>query len=156
MDDHETYQVNAPAVACQHVEDEAILIQFDSGCYYSTDNLGAEIVSLLQQSISAGNLVQILADRHGADLETVSGVVKSFIGQLCAESLVVARPMAAGAGASDQRPAVPVSSARERRPIDLPVLNKYTDLQDLLLLDPIHDTDEAGWPMAEPNRWRAG
>jgi hypothetical protein len=28
----------------------------------------------------------------------------------------------------------------------VPVLNKYTDMQDLLLLDPIHEVDERGWP----------
>jgi len=27
-----------------------------------------------------------------------------------------------------------------------PKLQKFTDMQDLLLLDPIHEVDEAGWP----------
>jgi hypothetical protein len=27
------------------------------------------------------------------------------------------------------------------------VLNVYSDMQDLLTLDPIHDVDAAGWPM---------
>ena len=27
-----------------------------------------------------------------------------------------------------------------------PVLNKYTDMQDLLLIDPIHDVEAHGWP----------
>jgi hypothetical protein len=27
-----------------------------------------------------------------------------------------------------------------------PVLDKYTDMQELLLLDPIHEVDDAGWP----------
>ena len=31
-----------------------------------------------------------------------------------------------------------------------PVLEKYTDMQELLLLDPIHDVEEAGWPKAKP------
>jgi hypothetical protein len=30
-----------------------------------------------------------------------------------------------------------------------PKLEIYTDLHDLLLLDPIHDFDEAGWPVAQ-------
>ncbi len=156
MDDHQTYQINAPAVAYQHVEDEAILIQFDSGCYYSTDKLGAEILSLLQQSVSAVTVVQILADRHCVDVPTVYGVVKPFLEHLCAENLVVAQPGAVGVGASDWPSSAPNGSARQRLPIEPPVLHKYTDLQDLLLLDPIHDTDDAGWPVAEPNRWRAG
>jgi hypothetical protein len=32
-----------------------------------------------------------------------------------------------------------------------PVLEVYTDMQDLLLLDPIHEVDEeAGWPSPKP------
>jgi hypothetical protein len=27
-----------------------------------------------------------------------------------------------------------------------PALNKYTDMQELLLLDPVHEVSEAGWP----------
>ncbi len=30
-------------------------------------------------------------------------------------------------------------------------MNKYTDMQDLLLLDPIHEVDETkGWPTRDP------
>jgi hypothetical protein len=29
----------------------------------------------------------------------------------------------------------------------VPLLRKYTDMRDLLLLDPIHDVDEQGWPV---------
>ena len=28
-------------------------------------------------------------------------------------------------------------------------LTRYSDLEDLLKLDPIHDVDEAGWPVAK-------
>ena len=30
-----------------------------------------------------------------------------------------------------------------------PSLNRYDDMQDLLLVDPIHGTDEAGWPFTK-------
>ena len=156
MNDQQTYRLNAPAVAYQHVEDEAILIQFDSGCYYSTDKLGAEILSLLQESVRTSTIVQILADRHSTDVQMVYAVVGPFIEHLRSEDLVVALPTAAGAGLSERPSIVPAAAAPERLPIEPPVLHKYTDLQDLLLLDPIHDTDQAGWPVAQPNRWRAG
>jgi len=26
------------------------------------------------------------------------------------------------------------------------VVEKYTDMQDLVLLDPVHEVDERGWP----------
>jgi hypothetical protein len=31
-------------------------------------------------------------------------------------------------------------------------LHKYTDMEELLLLDPIHDVDETGWPNKSPER----
>jgi hypothetical protein len=32
------------------------------------------------------------------------------------------------------------------------VLQKYTDMADLLLLDPIHEVDEQGWPQPAPRK----
>ena len=35
-----------------------------------------------------------------------------------------------------------------RQPFSTPVLETYTDMQDLLTLDPIHDVDpQQGWPI---------
>jgi hypothetical protein len=35
-------------------------------------------------------------------------------------------------------------------PYTKPVLNKYTDMQQLLLADPLHEVQEAGWPHTKP------
>jgi hypothetical protein len=32
-----------------------------------------------------------------------------------------------------------------------PTLESYNDMQDLLLLDPIHDVDDMGWPQKAPD-----
>jgi hypothetical protein len=32
------------------------------------------------------------------------------------------------------------------RPYSPPKLSAYTDMQELLLLDPVHEVDDAGWP----------
>ena len=109
---------------------------------------------MLQQSVTAITLVRILAERYCSDLEALDRIVKPFIEHLRAEDLIVAQPTA-DADASHW-PSNVIASAGQLLPVEPPVLHKYTDLQDLLLLDPIHDTDEAGWPVAEPNRWRAG
>ena len=29
-------------------------------------------------------------------------------------------------------------------------LEEFSDMQDMLLLDPVHDVDELGWPIAKP------
>ena len=45
---------------------------------------------------------------------------------------------------------IEAGSETEKPSFEAPILHKYTDMQDLLLLDPIHEVDEAGWPVARP------
>jgi hypothetical protein len=41
---------------------------------------------------------------------------------------------------------VPGDDVQGELPFVAPVLDKYTDMQELLLLDPIHEVDASGWP----------
>ena len=34
----------------------------------------------------------------------------------------------------------------EKTQFEFPIIEKFTDMQELLLLDPIHEVDEKGWP----------
>ena len=44
--------------------------------------------------------------------------------------------------------ALPLPALAAKKPYTAPAVQKYDDLEDLLLLDPIHEVDEAGWPVA--------
>jgi hypothetical protein len=46
----------------------------------------------------------------------------------------------------------PSNNGHDKPSFTPPLLHKYSDMQELLLLDPIHDVDEAGWPkpIADP------
>jgi hypothetical protein len=65
--------------------------------------------------------------------------VAGLVEQLLAEGLVV-EDADAPVGAS---PPAPPADALEP-----PALEKFTDMQDLILLDPVHEVDERGWPHA--------
>ena len=39
----------------------------------------------------------------------------------------------------------------ERLWFEAPSLEKYTDMQDLVLLDPVHEVDQTGWPRQQPD-----
>jgi hypothetical protein len=67
---------------------------------------------------------------------------EQFVNALLAEELLVAGEPTTGDTAG--RPAAPVvSTAPGYAPLQL---EKYTDLADLILLDPVHDVSAAGWP----------
>ena len=62
--------------------------------------------------------------------------------ELADEGLVV------GAGASSGSTPRLVAIAQDATPqaFDAPRLERYTDMQDLVLLDPVHQVDDTGWP----------
>lgn len=148
------FRINTPTVAHQHIDGEAVLIHFDSGCYYSTDKLGAEILALLDGSNDLAAVVDCVAKRRGLAGAAVHDTVVRFVNELFDEELIAAAP-ATQTGQRQASTAVEPGTTAGTASIERPVLEKYTDLQDLLLLDPIHDTDEAGWPALQPDRSEA-
>jgi hypothetical protein len=72
--------------------------------------------------------------------------VQELLSQLQEENLIV--PVDAAGEAVD----VASSDTNPDKPLfNPPSLNKYSDMQELLLLDPIHDVDDAGWPKPNPD-----
>ena len=134
------YRVDPRKVAHETIDGEVIMIHLLIGTYYSLDGAGAELWAHLVQGRGRDETLALLEQRYeaepGAIAETVDGLVK----RLAEEELL--EPASDGAAASN---GPPPEAAAERLPFKSPQLEKYTDMQDFLLVDPIHETDAAGW-----------
>ena len=73
--------------------------------------------------------------------------MQDLLAQLQQENLIVPVDGVASI-ALDQL--LPSTNGHEKPSFNAPALQKYSDMQELLLLDPIHDVDEAGWPKPNP------
>lgn len=124
-------------------EDEVILVNLEAGAYYSVEGLGSRLIALLREERPASVMLELLQAEVEGDAEVIRKSVESFLSQLEKEGLIVAC-------AAAQPPSGPGPTEAARRAFVQPVLHKYTDLRDLLLLDPIHDVDDAGWPVRKP------
>lgn len=140
-------RINSPLVATQEIEGEAVLINFDTGCYYSANRTGAIVLQLLRRDLSAPEISADLASRFAVSLPVVAEGLVSFLSHAEGEGLIVA-----GEQSSAHSDGPGGSSARSEGEYLPPLLEKFDDLQDLLMLDPIHDVDQAGWPVAPPDR----
>lgn len=139
------FRVNEPQVVHDNLDGEVILIHMDTGNYYSIDQVGAEIWDLLSTRRTVQQVVEELLLRYEGDSQEISKSVAEFIRQLEKEELIVADD------ASDSRFSETESPANESLPqtrpaFSAPTLEIFSDMQDLLLLDPIHEVDEKGWP----------
>jgi hypothetical protein len=141
------FRVNGSGVTHEVVDDEAVIINLETGSYYSLELVGAEIWSMLTAHLSLGAIVEHLARRYAGDRSEMELAVHGLVGELHRERLIVA--------AEDGIAAPPLSPgpapAEGLRPFRVPVLQKFTDMQELLLLDPIHEVDERGWPHRKLN-----
>ena len=151
MDTLTRLRINRPIVVDEVFDDEVVIIHFDTGNYYSLDSVGTEIWGLIESGRSVAEIVESLALRYEDSDGAMEDAVTRFVVELQEEDLVA--PSISGDLGSLRQPEKRVESERtgSGRHFRAPSMSRYTDMQDLLLLDPIHEVDEDGWPSVKPD-----
>ena len=135
------YRVSGPRVIFENIEGELILVHMERGTYYSTDEVGAHIWSMVEAQSTLSEICGSLESCYDAPSEAIRHAVEAFLSRLIEEELVVTgEPTAIG-----REPLTRTEG--HRRPFTPPSLQSYRDMQDMLSLDPIHDVEAAGWPV---------
>jgi len=134
-------RVNAPLVVAELFETEVVVIHLERGTYYSLTGAACQLWPLLQGGLDAAGVVERLA-ALGSDWSAAAGELQAFIEQLLVEALL--RTDAAPAPAQEP----PQPQAADYQP---PKLEKFTDMEELIALDPVHDVAASeGWPLRTP------
>jgi hypothetical protein len=145
MSTTDTFRVNTPTVTAESFEGEVVIINLRSGFYYSSVGTGAELWDALHAGATREAIVECAARDYVGAADSIRKSVDHFISQLLEEGLIV--PGAGGGDAVDGQLKFGSEGANE---FVEPELQKYEDMEQLLLLDPIHEVDEAGWPITRP------
>jgi hypothetical protein len=120
-------------------DEEIIAIDLETGAYFALDGVAAHIWSSLGEGATVDDLAQHVVNKFDVGIDRARSEVDAFVTQLVHERL--AEP---GDGSGESAPSAP---QLHRAPYETPKLEKFDDLEELLLLDPIHEVDEAGWPI---------
>ena len=138
-------KVNAPHVVHETIDGETILLDMRTGMYYSLDKHGSVLWDFIAATGDPGMGADILAGAAPDREQEVREGVGLFVKQLLAETLLLEDGQA-----GDETPGAPENIADALLAVagsfKAPVMQKYADMQDLLMLDPIHDVDQEGWP----------
>lgn len=136
-------RVNSPDVIHETIDGEVVIIHLTSGAYYNLADTAGEIWGLLDAGVPDNEVAAALLGRYDAALDDIAPVVDRFVGELRADELLV--PDESGPGASG--PSEDRSWSAPRQPFRSPQLEKFTDMEHLIALDPIHEVDaQRGWP----------
>ena len=136
----QSYRVNSQDIMHETIDGEVVIVNLDSGAYYAFDGSGQYIWDRLSQSgASQAQLVGELELRFAASETDISAGVGQFLAQLLDEALIVPAD-----SADTQAPSSALEGSRAE--FVAPRLQKYTDMEALLLADPIHEVEVEGWP----------
>jgi hypothetical protein len=128
-----------PEIVHETVDGEVIAIDLADGSYYSLAGSGPAVWELLGRGASEDEISAALADRFEAEETEIGAAVAALLAQLRENSLIVSEE-----GMAAEPPATARSG--EKTLFEAPRLERYNDMKDYFLLDPIHEVDTAGWP----------
>lgn len=137
------YRLRLPEITVESFEGESIVIDFASGCYFSLSSSAAEILALLISGASEEQALARMVARHPDGATRLETDFDALLGRLLAERIVLA---------GDPSPAPSVAPAASdgvlpgtNAAYEPPLLERFEDMREMLLLDPIHELDQATW-----------
>jgi len=126
------YSINSPRIIFENVVNETLIIDTLTGSYFSLEETGSQIWQLIDQKIDEKQIAQHLSQTWQTDINQVSKDLTILLKDLADNHLIIPAGKPERVSEIQSQPNTKTSYIN-------PKLNKFTDLQDLLLIDPIHD-----------------
>lgn len=128
-------ELASPQCSADDFDGEIVAINLETGIYYSVKDAAAA----LWQDLVDGHSVEALTELAAENRELALAIERY------ADELVSCGLMRAASDAPV--PTEPARTATQVATMLPPTLESFGDMQDLLLLDPVHEVDEEmGWP----------
>jgi hypothetical protein len=132
------FQYAEPEVVHESFDDETVIVNLNNGAYYSLNASGRAVWLM----VGAGMNIAEITGAAGASGGSQE-LIERFVRDLSTEGLI--RLAESGLQTTPSTP--PDLHLRE----EPPTMEKFTDMERLILLDVIHDVDATGWPILAGN-----
>ena len=146
MESEILYQIDRSIVVYEMFDNEVVIINLDNGNYYSYDGVGVEIWNQLTKKNSIDNISQSLSNIYpSVQSDDLKIIINKSIADLENENLLISSKIK-----NNQERNTSVEANQDSRVdhngVKIPTLQRFTDMQDFLLVDPIHEIDYEKWP----------
>jgi hypothetical protein len=136
-------QTRPADLVAETLSDETLVIDTATGVFFSLRGVSSGLWAMLEQTAGDEELRRAVRD-HFPDARDTDADVDAYLAALEADGLVI----------ETDTPRAGESATTGPWPdgYDPPLVKKYDDMADLLLVDPIHDVaTESGWPDRQPD-----
>jgi hypothetical protein len=135
---HLNFKINSGGVSFERLDGEVVVISFETGKYFNSNNSAADIFYLIENGVPQNSWSKILSLNFTVFDEQNSGI-SNFLDVALEEKLILVTDQV-------EIKQIELPTDYVRKGWEPPSLLVFDDLADLLLIDPIHDTSTSGWP----------
>ena len=145
MSQAQRYRINEPHVVAEVIDGEAIVVNLDSGNYFSLRETATSIWQALVAGNTSPEVSRMMGREYAGEPDAIKAAIQTFIERLLQEGLIQAVESSGSEPPLTENESAGLS-ADGKAPFRNPEIEKFTDMADLLLLDPIHEVGAQGWP----------
>ncbi len=141
------YKIDRANVVFEVFDNEIVIINLENGNYYSYDGIGVVIWSLLKDPISINDISKWIIHKYSQSIPAgIEEIISKSIAELENENLLITSEEHNNIDSQANLKHKEVSDNLKNVNFKDPVLQRYTDMQNFLLVDPIHEIDYEKWP----------
>lgn len=124
--------------------EEVVLVNLESGVYYSLRGSATQIWIRIFNQYTLAEILNDLIQIYQANETELASQIAHFVNQLLEMKIIKST-------VDSEKKTIDFSSSDASIDFVAPVLETFSDMQEILLLDPVHDVDKAGWPISKNN-----
>lgn len=141
MDDQRRWGADPGRVMSEVLDDEAVIVDLASGHYHAASGVALTVWSAVTGGATLAEATMAVVEHHPGTPDDAGAQIATFVTELEQRGLIEPLEAAGRTGGHVHAGTGPWSP---------PTLESYDDLEDLLLLDPVHEVTADGWPQATP------
>ena len=143
----EFYVLNTSGLSSEDFGGEMVAVNFETGQYFGINGSAVAIWTLLHKPVSKSDIADCLKATYVSLSQDLEKDVDAFIEVLNSHNLLISGAKA-DLAALEQDVPNDVFQRLSGTTYVPPRIEVYSDLQELILLDPVHEVDpERGWPL---------
>ena len=129
-------------IVSEEFGNEVVIVNLDSGIYFSLRNTAVLVWLRIQNSYSIEEIINDFQLIFEEEKNVIIEKVEKFISDLVENKLILEKTDLA-------LQSITFDANIPKIKFDQPVIEIFSDMQEILLLDPVHDVDQAGWPVVK-------
>jgi hypothetical protein len=142
MENSRRYNIYYNNILSDVFGEEVVLVNLESGVYYSLKYSAAQIWIRLINQYSPTEVFADLIQIYQVDENDLISDINLFFTQLLEDKIIKI-------ASETEKKSIEFNSKGILVTYTSPVLETFSDMQEILLLDPVHDVDKAGWPISK-------